>query len=96
MRKLKRRKIIKEFLEERIAKNHRRIQKIGDETYKLRMQLEALNAIPVQKPLTKGDREAAAKAAEEAAKVATEAVMDSADQEIGGNAPVEEKTDAVS
>lgn len=83
MRILKRRTIIKEFLEGRIEKNQRRIQKISEETYKLRLQLEALNAKAVNKPLTKEERETQAKAAEEAAKVAAEPVLDNADQEIG-------------
>lgn len=83
MRKLKRRKVIKEYLEEQIARNQRRIQKLSEENFKLRTELEAWNVMPVQKPLTKADLEARDKAAEEAAKVAAEPVMDNADQEIG-------------
>lgn len=90
MRKLKRRKIIKEYLEEEIAKNQRRIQNFADRNFKLRLQLELLNSQLVQKPLTKADIAARDKAVEEAVKAAAEPVMDNADQEIG-TMPVEEK-----
>lgn len=83
MRKLKRRKVIKEFIEEQIAKNQRRIQKISETNFKLRRELEALVALPVQKPLTKADLKARDKATEEAEQAAAEPVMDHADQEIG-------------
>lgn len=90
MKKLKRRKIIKEYLEEEIAKNQRRIQNFADRNFKLRLQLELLNSQLVQKPLTKADIAARDKAVEEAVKAAAEPVMDNADQEIG-TMPVEEK-----
>lgn len=106
--KLTRTKILIEKIESEIERNQRRIATIADNNFKLRKQLEALKALPEQKPLTKADlltRDEKSKAgkfydaayheqqreeklkAEDAAKAATEAVTDSADQEIG--APVE-------
>jgi hypothetical protein len=80
MRKLKRRKIVKEYLEAQIERNQRRIQKLSETNYELRIQLEAVTNAPVQKPLTKADLEARAKAQNEGA---AEPVLNSADQEIG-------------
>jgi hypothetical protein len=101
MRKLKRRKVIKEFIEDRIAKNQRRIARLAEENFNYRKQLEVLNALPVQKPLTKADRETLekenAETGENPVDLATaEAMKDSADQEIGMSAPGEEQTSAIS
>lgn len=94
MRKLKRRKVIKSFLEDRIAKNQRKIAKLAEINFELRKQLEYLNSLPVNKPLTKADL--AERGKEETKPEATEAVLDSADQEIGMSAPAEENANAVS
>lgn len=53
MRKLKRRKIIREFLEEKLKKNERRMQRISEESYKIRLSLEQLDAQPTQVPYVK-------------------------------------------
>lgn len=61
MRKLKRRKIVREALEARLLKNERRMQAISEESYQLRLALERLDATPKQVPLTKKAREEAEK-----------------------------------
>lgn len=83
MRKLKRPKVIKSWLEDQIAKNQERIQKLSEQNFRFRKELEAWNKLQPQKPLTKADLEARDKAAEEAEKAASEPVLDNADQEIG-------------
>lgn len=83
MRKLKRPKVIKSWLEDQIAANQRRIQHFSEENFKFRKELEAWNKLEPQKPLTKTDLEARDKATEEAEKAAAEPVLDNADQEIG-------------
>lgn len=79
MRKLKRRKIIREALEARLLKNERRIQAIAEESYKLRLSLEQLDATPKQTPLTKVAREELAKTIEQ--KEQTDAIPASGTQE---------------
>lgn len=91
MRKLKRRKVIKEFLEDSIAKNQRRIAALSATNFELRKKLEFLVALPVSKPLTKADLAERNKASEVTPET-TQPVMDSADQEIGMPL-VEEKND---
>lgn len=87
MRKLKRKKVIREFLEDKLEKYQRRIMAISENAYKLRQQIAALDALAPQKPLTKADREAREKAEREAEiahnQAQEEAIIDSADQEIG-------------
>lgn len=57
MMKPKRKKIIREILEATLEKYQRRMQAISSEAYKIRQQLEFLDSLPKQTPLTKEARE---------------------------------------
>jgi hypothetical protein len=51
MRKVIRKKIIKEKFEKQLLKNERRIQKIAENSYNLRQILEKIEAESKQKPV---------------------------------------------
>lgn len=55
--KPKRKKIVREILEAKLEKYQRRMQAISEEAYKIRQQLEHLDSLPKQIPLTKEARE---------------------------------------
>lgn len=57
MRKMKRRPIIRAVLEAKLLKNERRMQSISEESYKIRLLIEQIDATPKQSPLTKADLE---------------------------------------
>lgn len=58
MKKLTRTKVLIEKIESQIEKNQRRIADLSADNFELRKSLEALKALPKDKPLTKAELEA--------------------------------------
>jgi hypothetical protein len=71
MMKMKRKKIVREVLEARLEKYSRRMQAISGEAYKIRQQIEYLDSLPKQVPLTKEGREKLEKERQQAAEPGT-------------------------
>lgn len=55
---IKRPKLIKEVIEKRLAKNEKRIQRIAEESFLLRQQLEQIAALKPKEPYVKPVEEA--------------------------------------
>lgn len=55
MRKLKRRKVVRDHLENQLFKYERRIQKLAEEAYKVRQAIEIMDAQEVEREKSKGE-----------------------------------------